>query len=258
MPRLQASASGARRGLQSPAALGALVAMAIILAILSLPSSLAELIPSLERALGPAAPLIALALGLLHGLKPDEHTWPITVPYALAQRDLRRGLLAAVIFTSALTAIWTPVAGLAALAKQELLSEKFTPVVDMLTGFVMLLVALYLLLRRNGHAPSLRRPSFRAVWIHGLTAAFGGDFIAVLAYTVALSGSYLAAIWGWMIGLLFGLGTMASQSFIAYMALRSSEAIEARLRGSLLAEGSTYSLGFLGAFLILLGLFAMG
>ncbi len=27
-------------------------------------------------------------IGILHGLKPDEHTWPITVSYSMMQHDV--------------------------------------------------------------------------------------------------------------------------------------------------------------------------
>lgn len=240
--------------LRRPLFFGAVIALAIIVAVLSLPSSLEGVGLLLERSLGPWAPLIALLLGLLHGLKPDEHTWPITVPYALGQGSVRKGVLASLIFTGALTSIWTLLAGAASLLKQELVGSRFTPLVDILAGLIMLGVASYLLLSGNGEQHRPKRPSYKLIWVHGLTAAFGGDFIAVLAYTVAFSGILLPASLGWLVGLLFGLGTMGTQGLIAYAAVRSAGLVERRLKASVFAESSTYSLGFLGLFLIVLGL----
>ena len=33
---------------------------------------------------------VMLGLGLVHGLIPDEHTWPITIPYALGQENPKK------------------------------------------------------------------------------------------------------------------------------------------------------------------------
>jgi len=51
-------------------------------------------------------------LGLVHGITPDEHTWPITFSYAVGGystwRALRAGLLFSLAFTAqrALTVEW--------------------------------------------------------------------------------------------------------------------------------------------------------
>src|SRR5690242_2367974 len=46
----------------------------------------------------------AFLLGLVHGITPDEHTWPITFSYAVGGYSTRRGLRAGLIFSLAFTA----------------------------------------------------------------------------------------------------------------------------------------------------------
>ena len=45
----------------------------------------------------------AFLLGLVHGITPDEHTWPITFSYAVGSHSGRRGLFAGLIFSLAFT-----------------------------------------------------------------------------------------------------------------------------------------------------------
>src|SRR5260370_21393570 len=47
--------------------------------------------------------LTAFLLGLIHGITPDEHTWPITFSYAVGGYSTRRGLQAGLIFSAAFT-----------------------------------------------------------------------------------------------------------------------------------------------------------
>ena len=46
----------------------------------------------------------AFLLGLVHGITPDEHTWPITFSYAVGSHSTARGLRAGLIFSLAFTA----------------------------------------------------------------------------------------------------------------------------------------------------------
>ena len=47
--------------------------------------------------------LAAFVLGTLHGLTPDEHTWPITFSYAVGSYSAGGGLRAGVLFSAAFT-----------------------------------------------------------------------------------------------------------------------------------------------------------
>src|SRR5678815_70730 len=48
--------------------------------------------------------LTAFLLGLVHGITPDEHTWPITFSYAIGSYSTRRGLRVGLIFSLAFAA----------------------------------------------------------------------------------------------------------------------------------------------------------
>jgi len=50
-----------------------------------------------------AALVTALLLGLVHGMVPDEHTWPITFSYAVGSYSTRKGLRAGLLFSLTFT-----------------------------------------------------------------------------------------------------------------------------------------------------------
>src|SRR5260370_24650035 len=64
---------------------------------------------STSRAVIPLIPewivllLGSLGLGMLHGVIPDEHTWPITFSYSVGSATGRGGVLSAIFFASAFT-----------------------------------------------------------------------------------------------------------------------------------------------------------
>src|SRR5437879_12569789 len=45
----------------------------------------------------------SLGLGMLHGVIPDEHTWPITFSYSFGSATVRGGMLSGIFFASAFT-----------------------------------------------------------------------------------------------------------------------------------------------------------
>jgi len=45
----------------------------------------------------------AFLLGMVHGITPDEHTWPITLSYAVGGYSSRAGMRNALIFSLAFT-----------------------------------------------------------------------------------------------------------------------------------------------------------
>src|SRR5438094_9216343 len=45
----------------------------------------------------------SLALGMLHGVIPDEHTWPITFSYSVCSATRRGGMLSGAYFAAAFT-----------------------------------------------------------------------------------------------------------------------------------------------------------
>lgn len=88
-------------------------------------------------------PLAIVLIGVVHGLKPDEHTWPITVSHALMRRNIKGAILSTTAFTGALTLVWTILSGPAGYAVGlGLTSGIYDPVVDIAVGATMIGAAL--------------------------------------------------------------------------------------------------------------------
>ncbi|MFP3297134.1 MAG: hypothetical protein RXN78_06055, partial [Vulcanisaeta sp.] len=47
--------------------------------------------------------IVSLFLGMLHGITPDEHTWPITFSYAVGEYSTRGGIKAGFLFSLGFT-----------------------------------------------------------------------------------------------------------------------------------------------------------
>lgn len=172
-----------------------------------------------------AALVAAFLLGMLHGITPDEHTWPITFSYAIGSYSTRRGLLAGLIFSLAFAFQRAVASELAYLA----LDRWFTAgsVVDyavyVVVGAVMVIAGRQILRGHHFHlggshpaaAPDpdemLRDPRPWMPAVHGFVAGWGFGAFATVIYTV-LAPTMPSAWWGWLPGAVFGLGTMAMQA----------------------------------------------
>ena len=186
-------------------------------------------------------PLVALTysllFGLLHGILPDEHTWPITFSYAIGGASGKEGMKAGLYFSAAFTVQRMIVSELAYLALAPfLLSPIVNGVVYVVVGVVMS-AAGAIVLRRNqylhlhflGHhhekvcdmettggvlslrhtqaAQPVAAPSVRWTIVHGFIAGFGFGGFSIFVNTVAaptMPGPWL----GFAPGLFFGLGTL--------------------------------------------------
>ncbi|MGO9137848.1 MAG: hypothetical protein ACLP9S_05410 [Syntrophales bacterium] len=103
----------------------------------------------------------SFSLGLLHGILPDEHTWPITFSYAIGGASGKEGMKAGLYFSLAFTVQRMLVSELAYLALAPfLLSQVFEGVVYAVVGFVMSVAGL-IVLRKNRYRP------FPCSWRHG-------------------------------------------------------------------------------------------
>lgn len=189
---------------------------------------------------GPAL-VIALLLGMVHGVTPDEHTWPITFNYAIGSYSLRGGMRAGLLFSLTFTVQRALASELAFFAMADFLkSTTWNFGVYIIVGLVMLGSGLYIL--RSGRIPHLFHshtlestgsvalptapspvPSYMPL-VHGFIAGWGTGAFALVVYTVlapAMGSAYLA----FLPGLLFGLGTMVTQILLgslfgAWMARR--------------------------------------
>lgn len=186
--------------------------------------------------------LTGFLLGVLHGVTPDEHTWPITFSYAVGSYSTRGGWRAGVIFSAAFTLQRAIASELAYLGLSRLFT--FGPLDELiyvLVGAVMVWAGLAI--ARGGGGPHLDwrravgcagrdrpaapdrfadpRPWMPAV--HGFIAGWGFGAFATILYTVLAPAMPSAAL-GWAPGAAFGLGTMAMQAvaggMFGYWAMR--------------------------------------
>jgi len=169
--------------------------------------------------------LTAFLLGLVHGITPDEHTWPITFSYAVGGYSTRRGLRAGLIFSAAFTVQQALASELAHLG----LTHWFTfPALDgviyAVVGIVMAAAGIYITgwgQLPHLHLPGLDRLSARheqprelKPWmpaVHGFIAGWGLDAFSAIIYTT-LAPAMPSAATGWLPGLFFGLGTLIVQA----------------------------------------------
>lgn len=192
--------------------------------------------------------ILSFLLGIVHGITPDEHTWPITFSYAVGSGTSKGGMKAGLIFSSGFTiqrAILSEIAYFA-LAGIFMTASVFG-ITYLIVGAAMFAAGLYikrksmyphwhfieeklgayfihkhsnkemereLLHKRNpameGANGSLRPVSSKMAFLHGLIAGFGFGAFALIIYT-SLAPSMPNAWFGFIPGLLFGLGTMTTQ-----------------------------------------------
>ncbi|MDG6993927.1 MAG: hypothetical protein JRN36_03435, partial [Nitrososphaerota archaeon] len=97
---------------------------------------------------------IALILGMLHGLTPDEHTWPITFSYSIGSYSTRGGMRAGFMFSGGFTVQRTILAALG-FAGLATVYEAYNldGYVYVLVGIGMLLAGYYLLKGTDVHIP---------------------------------------------------------------------------------------------------------
>lgn len=194
--------------------------------------------------------LVSYLLGIVHGITPDEHTWPITFSYAVGSGTAKGGVKSGLIFSSGFTlqrALMSEAAYFA-LAGIFMTASAFG-IVYFFVGIVMLLAGAYIkrksiyphwhwLERKLGMVfgmhkhdskeqnlelehkkdPLLSSDTFdklnavpsRTAFLHGLIAGFGFGAFALILYTT-ISPS-MPNMWvAWLPGLIFGLGTMTMQ-----------------------------------------------
>nr|CCC55510.1 conserved hypothetical protein [uncultured archaeon] len=234
--------------------LGTTIAAAIALAILSMPEFLEPLARSVVSAAGPLWLLAVLFIGIVHGIKPDEHTWPITVSYAMMQKNLGGVIKAVSVFAGALTIIWTLMSALMGELMGLVDIQVLHPYVNFIVGATMIGVAAYLVFGDNKEENNVKTADYRMIWIHGLAAAFGGDFVIVLVLTAALVPAISSGL-GFLVGLVFGLGSWMAQSLIVVFIYKG--VIHGVRNWESMAKAGRLALGILGIFMIFLGMVSL-
>ena len=178
---------------------------------------------------------IALLLGMLHGLTPDEHTWPITFSYSIGSYSSRGGMKSGFMFSGGFAIQRTILAamGFAGLA-EVYQAYNLDGYIYVLVGVGMLLAGYYLLKGTDIHVPldrllgarehhttaAERVPMHESVdskpvplklaTAHGFIAGWGlGAYASVIVFVLApqMPNIYYAAL----VGTSFGVGTMIMQ-----------------------------------------------
>jgi hypothetical protein len=180
--------------------------------------------------------------GLLHGILPDEHTWPITFSYAIGAGNGQQGMRAGVYFASGFTIQRMIVSELSYLALAPFLtSSVVNSVVYVIVGVVMSLAG-WVLLRRQRyahlhllghhhrgpeemersttiltrhHASDADGQAMPVRWalVHGFIAGFG--FGAFTLFVNAVAAPAMPSAWlGFLPGFLFGAGTLVTLAVI--------------------------------------------
>ncbi len=230
---------------------------------------------------------LSYLLGVIHGITPDEHTWPITFSYSVSSGGSRAGAKAGMIFSAGFTiqrAILSEVAYFAlAGIFMTALSFGFTYVA---VGLAMAAAGVYFARKKHyfhihileklmerliglhgehsleqdselGHTTNpveSRDGAFAAepipsklALVHGLIAGFGFGAFALILYTV-FSPSMPSPWLGFVPGLLFGLGTMTMQLLFGAFFAGALRRV-----GKLTKEGIDYVSGSITANVLLYG-----
>ena len=194
-----------------------------------------------------AALVYSFLFGLLHGVLPDEHTWPITFSYAIGGASGKQGLKAGLYFSAAFTVQRTLLSEAAYLALAPfLLSPAVNGIVYIVVGLAMAIAGAFVL-RQNryihlhllGHHHDEARdmgtslavltrthressvanaapPPAGWTLVHGFIAGFGFGGFSLFVNTVAAPA--MRSPWlGFLPGLLFGLGTMLMLVIIGFL-----------------------------------------
>ena len=192
-------------------------------------------------------------LGILHGLIPDEHTWPITFAYSVGTTTGRGGIKSASWFSMAFTAQRALMSTLVYLALSAAigywgfnLATEDTVVngpIYICVGIAMAVAGYLILTNRVGHfhpfmrlskndlakhtstkgSASTSTGSVPTHWciIHGFISGFGTDsgilstWIYVTTILLFLVPNHLWYI-SWLPGTLFGLGTFVVLMFVGF------------------------------------------
>ncbi|MGC8547051.1 MAG: hypothetical protein ACP5MU_05290 [Thermoplasmata archaeon] len=197
-----------------------------------------------------SALIISYLLGIVHGITPDEHTWPITFSYSVGTFSTKGGAKTGLVFSSGFTAQRAILSELSYLALAGVfMTAAAFGVTYIFVGLAMALAGIYIarkgkylhwhyieerlgiLFGIHKKGSEIQREEMehkinpaevshdsidtkpvpvKLALIHGFVAGFGFGAFALIIYTV-LAPSMPSIYFGFLPGLLFGLGTMTMQ-----------------------------------------------
>ncbi len=196
--------------------------------------------------------IMSFILGIVHGITPDEHTWPITFSYAVGSGTVEGGAKAGLVFSAGFTlqrALMSEIAYFVFVG--FMLNPFFSGVVYIIVGAAMVFAGSYILnkgiyphwhwleeklgvistlhskdseyhTRELEHSANpvcceeggaLKAAPTSMAFIHGIIAGFGFGAFALILFT-SISPAMPSPWVAWLPGLLFGVGTMLTQVLI--------------------------------------------
>lgn len=209
---------------------------------------------------------LSLLLGMVHGITPDEHTWPITFSYAIGSYSTKKGFRAGLLFSLAFTIQRAIASELAYLGLSSIYSYvNVNSYIYVVVGLLMLVAGLFIVQRKtvihldipflHRHKQEETTKDFEAIlkdprpWmpaVHGFIAGWGFGAFALILYTV-LAPATGSAAFAWVPGALFGIGTMVVQiiagALFGHIARRRGLDDQAVRRVALKTAGNTLTWG---------------
>jgi hypothetical protein len=223
--------------------------------------------------------LTAFLLGVIHGITPDEHTWPITFSYSIGSFSARQGMKVGFTFSLAFAVQRAIMSELSYLLLDKIFRQpSIEYIVYVIVGAAMIYGGFYIFnfrthfhwhwkrscshtssdAKHGSQALNLRKPTVKMAAVHGFIAGFGVGAFALIIYTIlapAMPNPYLA----WLPGFIFGLGTMTMQVMLGaafgYITQRLQLSQDAISRISGITAGRTLLGG--GGLFILLGMIGL-
>ncbi len=220
--------------------------------------------------------LTAFLLGMVHGITPDEHTWPITFSYAVGSYSWKGGMTAGLLFSLTFTLQRMIACELA----YGIFRNKFVDLIKhpmwnfvtyIIVGAVMFGSGLYILrrgriphllhthgIRGHGQAEARESAPFYMPLFHGFIAGWGTGAFALITY-VYLAPHMNSIYDAFLPGMFFGLGTLVMQMIVgalfgAWMARRKIHE-NARALMAKLMSGRTLTWAGLG--FVIVGAFGL-
>ncbi|MDA8398182.1 MAG: hypothetical protein M0Z29_10120 [Actinomycetota bacterium] len=214
---------------------------------------------------------IALLLGMIHGITPDEHTWPITFSYAVGSYSTRGGMRAGLFFSLGFTiqrAVFSTLAFFALTTWME--SSHVEGIVYVVVGTLMAIsgyimrtrgTTIHLMPFVDKLLPPLdarKQPPRTLAMLHGLIAGMGTGAFATILYTTISPAMPNVAL-AWLPGALFGTGTLIAQVLIgaAFGRAMQRRGLGDAARGFVGRTIASITLGIGGAIFVTSGLLTL-
>jgi hypothetical protein len=176
--------------------------------------------------------ILAYLLGIVHGITPDEHTWPITFSYSIGSYSAKKGFFIGLAFSLAFSVQRAIASELAYFSLISFMSKPYIDyIVYIIVGTAMVFGGVYVFRFNNvfhihfdkidkvHHQEALsgnyidekhKKATYKMAIIHGFIAGWGFGAFALILYTI-LAPSMPNAYIAWLPGFMFGLGTTTVQ-----------------------------------------------